>query len=102
MLEAAALLWLIAGDYPPSPLRDWYKSLKSPQGVPCCDISDCKPVEARTAGNDWEVAISGRWVRVPPEKVLKAKENPTGQAVACYIEHEAEAYFYCVVLPPLV
>ena len=103
MTSLAFFLWLIAGDYPDSPLRDWYRSLKQPgTGVSCCDISDCRPVEARTAGDHWQALIGDRWLDVPPEKVLKARDNPTGSAVACYIQGTQDVYWFCFLPSSMV
>lgn len=102
MTALAFLLWLAAGDYPPSPLSDWYKSLRQPgTGISCCDISDCRPVEARTSGEGWEFDASGRWVAVPSTKVIQNKPNPTGRAVACYVGAGDTVVLFCFVPPSM-
>lgn len=66
-------------------LAPWFQGLRGPDtGVSCCSVSDCRPVEARTNGDRYEVLIEGRWVAVPSEKVLRRTDNPTGRAVVCW------------------
>lgn len=108
MYELALFLMLVKGDYPDSPRANWYKSLKTEYGASCCDISDCKEVDARTVNGYWEVRIADKWYRVPQEKILKGKDNPTGSAVACYSQYkdevlfvEGQPVFYCFVEPTL-
>lgn len=70
----------------------WYQSLKvpgsvtpgNPNGISCCDLSDCGPVESRIEGDHYQILMDKNWVDVPPEKVL-IKDNPTGHAVACLV-----------------
>lgn len=101
MIEVALAFTLIRGDYPDSPTRDWYRSLKQPNSsVSCCDVSDCGPVEARTNNGQWQVEIDGRWVDVPPGKLVK-RENPTGRGQACYVKIDSTVMWYCFVPPPL-
>jgi hypothetical protein len=65
-------------------LHGWFESLKQPQsGISCCSIADCRPVDYKMDGNGYEALIEARWVRVPDEKVLHGKPNPTGRAVLC-------------------
>jgi hypothetical protein len=71
------------GVNPNSDLAKWFKSLKDSQGIPCCDISDCRRVEARLADGYYEALINQIWARVPEETIRKV-ENPTGQYIACY------------------
>ena len=100
---------LIKGDYPDSPRGQWYKSLTDNNGRSCCDISDCKEVEARTINGYWEVNIKEKWYKVPADKILKNKENPTGSAVACYSQFQNEVtyddngqpVFFCFIEPTL-
>lgn len=64
--------------------REWFKSLKSPIGIPCCDYSDGTRVEAPdyTENNDgsFEVFVWGRWVHVAKDHVVSAS-NRIGYAV---------------------
>lgn len=74
-------------------LAPWYQGLKQPpNGSPCCSISDCRPVEARTIGNHYEILIqrptfdvkSPTWVAVPDDRILQRTFNPVGRPVACW------------------
>jgi hypothetical protein len=85
-------------------LRDWFQGLRQPfSGAPCCSIADCRRTEARQGADGWEVLIDDNfgvrisfWAPVPRNKVLKI-ENPTGQAVACFIPSVG---VMCFVPPP--
>lgn len=91
-----------AGADPNSEIGRWFKSLKDNRGVPCCDISDCRRVEARLVNGLYEALIDNRWAKVPQDTV-RSVENPTGQYVACYSYRyydffpEFPPYFYCFV-----
>jgi hypothetical protein len=57
----------------PADVREWFKSLKSPLGVPCCDTSDgtrLEDVDWRQDDGGYSVRIDGEWVRVPKEAVV--------------------------------
>ena len=65
-------------------LAPWFESLKQPgSGVSCCSIADCRPVEYRLATNGYEALLDARWMRVPDDKILHGKPNPTGRAQLC-------------------
>lgn len=92
MLRLALAAVLLAGPAraaPPSDadpaLAPWFQDLREPgTGRSCCSITDCRPTEARTTGGRYEVLIEGRWLAVPPDKVLPRADNPTGHAVVCW------------------
>lgn len=66
-------------------LAPWFRDLRVPgTGRSCCSVADCRPAEARTRGDHYEVLIEGRWIAVPPERVLDRADNPTGRAVVCW------------------
>lgn len=69
-----------------APNAAWYRSLQSPAGSSCCDTHDCAETEYRVtkAGEIEALTPAQDWVRVPPEKILKHTENPTGYAVLCW------------------
>jgi len=69
----------------PDHVRSWFKSLRSPAGVHCCDIADGH----RT---NWEIRSTGYfipnpmdptgdWIAVPPEAVVHNAGNPVGEAI---------------------
>lgn len=87
----AALLALAATAHAQPPpnadpaLAPWFQSLRQPgTGASCCSIADCRPTEYRTKDNHYEALIEGKWLVVPPEKVLQRTDNPTGRAVVCW------------------
>src|SRR6185369_589341 len=72
------------GRYAQSPLKQWFNSLKSKNGVPCCDTADGQRLE----DVDWEardgryrVRIDGQWYDVPPEAMIDS-ENKVGVPMA--------------------
>jgi hypothetical protein len=81
---------------PTSPLGRWFRSLMVPStGSSCCSVADCRPVEARLAGDRWEVRADDGWLAVPPEAVLR-RDNPDGRPVACL----HSGVIRCFVPPP--
>ena len=83
VLVMPALAQPPAGADPNSPLAQWYRSLRSPEtGGSCCSEADCRPVDARIAGDRWQIKTDTGWQDVPPERVLH-RENADGRALAC-------------------
>ena len=65
-------------------LHGWFESLKQPgSGISCCSIADCLPVDYKMETDGYEALIETRWVRIPGDKVLHGKPNPTGRAILC-------------------
>jgi hypothetical protein len=65
-------------------MHGWFESLKQPgSGVSCCSIADCRPVDYKLDPGGYEALIEARWVRVPDDKILHGKPNPTGRGVLC-------------------
>src|ERR1700719_2357945 len=50
--------------------RAWFKSVRSPRGVPCCDIADGHSTIWRSGATGYEVPIENVWTPVPPEAVV--------------------------------
>lgn len=77
------------GDVPDN-IKSWFKSVRSPNGVPCCDISDGHRTQ-------WEIRNGGywipgplkeqEWIPVPPEAVVHNAGNPTGDAVVWWVPY---------------
>ena len=66
-------------------LAPWFRSLNAPDtGLSCCALSDCRPVDYRVRSDVYEAFIDGEWRPVPPEKILRRSDNPTGRAIACW------------------
>jgi hypothetical protein len=86
-----SLLILVAGGLRAAPpeqanpeLHGWFESLKQPgSGISCCSIADCLPVDYKMETEGYEALIEARWVRIPGDKVLHGKPNPTGRAILC-------------------
>jgi len=81
----------------PDNVRAWFKAMKSPQGVPCCDIADGHRTDYDMREDKYWVPINGKWVPVPPDAVLKDTSNPTGDAVVWYTIFNGTAYIRCFV-----
>ena len=92
-------------DHADPSLRPWFNSLKQPgTGAGCCAIADCRAAEVRRDSEGYEVKVDHRWhlssmfwLRVPANRILDARDNPTGQPVLCYTP---EAGILCFVPPP--
>lgn len=69
----------------PDHVRSWFKSLRSPGGVHCCDVADGHRTdwEARATGYYIPNPIdpAGEWIAVPPSAVLHDAGNPVGDAI---------------------
>lgn len=65
----------------PNDIRAWFKGVRSPDGVPCRDISDGqRTIHDVRAGGYW-VPIDGVWWQVPERAVIRNAGNPLGEAV---------------------
>jgi len=69
----------------PDHVRSWFKSVRSPSGVHCCDIADGHRTdwELRPAGYFIPNPIdpAGEWIEVPPGAVVHNAGNPVGEAI---------------------
>lgn len=79
-------------------LATWFRGLKAPNGTACCTIADCRRADYRLTPDGYQAMIEGRWVSVPWERVLRRIDNPTGEAVVCYVPHTE--LIMCFVRPP--
>jgi hypothetical protein len=93
MIRALMLLAMMAfplaaappdGADPNSPLGIWYRSLKVPgTGQSCCNVSDCRPVDAAwIEGDHWRARIGDQIIDIPANRVL-SRENPDGRGILC-------------------
>ena len=62
----------------PEHIRKWFKDARSPEGVPCCDVSDGYRTEYDVRGGVYWVPIDGVWREVPEKAVIRTGGNPTG------------------------
>jgi hypothetical protein len=69
----------------PDHVRSWFKSVKSHNGTPCCDIADGHRTTWRAGKNGYEVPIEGVWHEVPPEAVIYNAGNPIDEAIVWYV-----------------
>ncbi len=68
----------------------------------CCNLADCRPTQVRPNGDHYEIMKDGRWIRVDPEKVVKA-EAPDGGAHICAPRlgpgTRDPDLVYCIIMP---
>ena len=70
---------------PDPALSPWYNSLRQPgTGALCCSIADCRPTEYRITSGRYEALVEGIWREVPPDRIVRREDNPTGRAVVCW------------------
>jgi hypothetical protein len=82
---------------------EFYSKLLRPDTkTSCCNLADCRPTEVRSAGDHYEVMKDGRWIRVPPEKVVKVAP-PDGGAHICAPPSTSLPWspdeVFCIVMP---
>lgn len=81
----------------PDDIRAWFKSVVSPNGVPCCDISDGHRTEYDVRNGAYWVPIEGVWTEVPTHAVIRDRGNPVGEAVVWYVHHRGAIIISCFV-----
>lgn len=81
----------------PDDVRAWFKSVKSPKGVPCCDVSDGHRTDYDMREGAFWVPIEGTWMRVPEEAIIKDAGNPVGEAIVWYVHHRGAIIISCFV-----
>jgi hypothetical protein len=85
------------GDVPDN-VRTWFKSVRSPHGVPCCDIADGHRTSYDIRADGYWVPIEGEWRHVPEDAVVNNAGNPVGEAVVWYVNQGAGSiYIRCFV-----
>lgn len=81
-------------------VRDWFKSIRSPKGVPCCDIADGHRTDYdERPDNHYWVPIAGEWRQVPSEAVVYHSGNPVGEAVVWYVQQGVNTYYIRCFVP---
>jgi hypothetical protein len=87
----------------PDNIRSWFKSVRSPNGVPCCDIADghrttWRAVAETEEDSGYEVPIGDQWVPVPKRAIVYNAGNPVGEAIVWYTQQGTAApYIRCFV-----
>lgn len=74
--------------------RQWFKSVRSKNGVPCCDIADGHKTSFKTDSEGHffvplDSDSSDPWILVPPEAVVYDAGNPYEEAVVWYHDYGA-------------
>jgi hypothetical protein len=84
----------------PDNVRSWFKSVRSPHGVPCCDIADGhRTAYDMRADNHYWVPIEGEWRQVPPEAIVYNAGNPVGEAVVWYVRQGDDTFYIRCFVP---
>lgn len=88
------------GDVPDN-VRSWFKSVRSPRGVPCCDEADGHRTtwDKHPGSDNYWVPIEGEWREVPPEAVVYNAGNPVGEAVVWYVKQGTNTYYIRCFVP---
>ncbi len=80
------------------PYTDWQRP---DVGGSCCNNADCAAAsDVRISGNQYEVLFQGRWIVVPPEKVLRSVQNPDGLPHLCDIPMQDGGVTIFCFMPP--
>jgi hypothetical protein len=69
----------------PDDVRTWLKGVRSPTGVPCCDISDGHRTDYNVRLGAYWVLINGLWWQVPEKAIVRNAGNPLGEAIVWYV-----------------
>ena len=83
----------------PANVRSWFKSVRSPQGVPCCDMADGHRTDYEMRSDGYWVPIDGEMRHVPPDAVVYNAGNPVGEAVVWYVRQGTNPYFIRCFVP---
>ncbi len=81
----------------PEHIRNWFKSVVSPTGVPCCDIADGHHTEYDVRNGQYFVPIDGLWWQVPERAVIRDSGNPVGEAIVWYVHLNGNVVINCFV-----
>jgi hypothetical protein len=81
----------------PDDIRAWFKGVRSPAGVPCCDISDGHRTEYDVRAGAYWVPINGVWWRAPEKAIIRNAGNPVGEAVVWYVSLRGNIEISCFV-----
>jgi hypothetical protein len=81
----------------PDDIRAWFKGVRSPAGVPCCDISDGHRTEYDVRAGAYWVPINGLWWQVPEKAIIRNAGNPLGEAVVWYVNLRGNIEIRCFV-----
>lgn len=85
--------------------RAWFKGVRSPKGVPCCDIGDGHLSTWQKGEGGYVVRIVHEddgetyWHFVPPEAVVENARNPTNETWVWYVLQGDNSYFIRCFVP---
>lgn len=87
------------------PQMNWFRSVHSKDGVPCCDLADGHPTEMKRREDGIYIPdplhISGPWLLVPKEAMTVPLNNPVGVATVWYVVQTSQTdqniYIRCFV-----
>lgn len=82
-------------------VRAWFKSVRSPHGVPCCDIADGHRVSYEIdpkIESGYRAFFEGEWREIPKDALVTNAGNPVGEAVVWYVVQGPDSiYVRCFV-----
>jgi hypothetical protein len=81
----------------PDDIRAWFKGVRSPTGVPCCDISDGHRTDYDVRAGAYWVPVNGLWWQVPEKAIIRNAGNPLGEAVVWYVSLRGNIEIRCFV-----
>ncbi len=81
----------------PEDIRKWFKGVISPNGFPCCDISDGHRTDYDVREGNYWVPIDGVWWQVPDRAIVRTGGNPLGEAVVWYVNLSGAIQIRCFV-----
>jgi hypothetical protein len=81
----------------PDAVRNWFKGVKTQNGVSCCDISDGHRTQYEVRAGAYWVPVDGLWWRVPERAVIRNAGNPLGEAVVWYVSLRGSIEIRCFV-----
>lgn len=79
--------------------KQWFKSIRAPNGVPCCDISDGHPTDMRRQvdgiyiPDPIHLQEPRQWIKVPDEAIVKGATNPIGVATVWYVPQGSDTIY---------
>lgn len=89
-------------------VRSWFKTVRSPHGVPCCDIADGHrtqaeqrprtPEQEAASMSEWWAVVDGEWRQVPQAAVIYNAGNPVGEPIVWFVRQGPDSvYIRCFV-----
>lgn len=83
--------------------REWFRGVRSPHGVPCCDMADGHRTTFEwrqdDAGGHFWVPIEGAMTMVPTEAIVWNAGNPFDTSIIWYVRQGAKTYYIRCFVP---